>query len=171
MKGRQINACSSSADCCISPTPVCKSVFSNSLMHLTDKNKNAGFSCFRQSACHWSRPCLQSPMKSQASKSASWESAHQVASFWKGVSWAAVSSRFSLTLWPPRDTPLKNSSSSRPSLEEMWVVCLLSYRHVRAEIASLLLFYCKVRMQNRKTAFSFKSLLDLKEQATVPLWI
>lgn len=169
MKGRQINACSSSADCCISPTPVCKSVFSNSLMHLTDKNKNAGFSCFRQSACHWSRPCLQSPMKSQASKSASWESAHQVASFWKGVSWAAVSSRFSLTLWPPRDTPLKNSSSSRPSLEEMWVVCLLSYRHVRAEIASL--FYCKVRTQNRKTAFSFKSLFDLKEQATVPLWI
>lgn len=73
----------------------------------------------RQSACHWSRRYRQSPMRIQESKSANCESAHQAASFWKGVSWEAVSSRSSSTLWPPRDTPLKSSSSSPPSLVEM----------------------------------------------------
>lgn len=75
----------------------------------------------RQSACHWSRPYRQSLTRIQESKSANCESARRVANFWKGVSWAAVSSRSSSTLWPPRDTPLKSSSSSPPSLVEMWV--------------------------------------------------
>lgn len=96
--------------------------------------ENAGFSFFRQSVCHWSRLYLQSPMKSQESRSANWESAHQVASSWKGVSWAAVSCRSSLTLWPPRDTRLKNSSSSPPSLVEMWVSYLLSYKLVKVHV-------------------------------------
>lgn len=85
----------------------------------------------RQSACHWSRPYRQSPTRIQESKSANCESAHRVASFWKGVSWAAVSSRSSSTLWPPRDTPLKSSSSLPPSLVEMWVayLTLLQRKH------------------------------------------
>lgn len=73
----------------------------------------------RQSACHWSRPYRQSPTRIQQSKSANCESARQVESFWKDVSWAAVSSRSSSTLWPPRDTPSKSLNSSPPSLVEM----------------------------------------------------
>lgn len=81
----------------------------------------------RQSACHWNRPYRQSLTRIRLSKSANCESAHRVESLWKGVSWAAVSFRSSSTSWLPRDTPLKSSSSSPPSLVEMWVLQISWY--------------------------------------------